>query len=135
MAITKKGSREIIVDGRRFRWLVRRKPSYCQALGESSLSFAVELADRPAQVLYVLLDAARPDAWLNAEPVTVSPGKVADIIRRAILDGWKPDTAGSAFVTTARLDRRNDENGGGVASSTAELAPMSTVAAPPERRG
>ena len=30
MAIPKKGSRLITVDGTGFRWRVRRKPTYCQ---------------------------------------------------------------------------------------------------------
>jgi hypothetical protein len=132
MAIPKKGSRKIMVDGRRFRWFVRRKPSYSQALGESLLSFAVELADQPAQVLHVYLDAARPDAWINAGPVTISPGLVAVVIRQAVRDGWMPETAGPTFVTTARLDRTHDENAG-PASSNSELAPPSSVAAPSAR--
>jgi hypothetical protein len=38
------GSRRIAVDGLVFRWLVRGRPTYCQALGWSPLTFVAELA-------------------------------------------------------------------------------------------
>ncbi|TMR88031.1 hypothetical protein EJK15_68485 [Nonomuraea basaltis] len=46
MAIPKKGSRHITVDGAVLRWRVRRKPTYCQGNGWGPMTFAVELADR-----------------------------------------------------------------------------------------
>jgi hypothetical protein len=35
MALASRGSRHIAVDGLVFRWLVRRRPTHCQALGWS----------------------------------------------------------------------------------------------------
>ena len=45
MALTKKGSRSIVVDGVSYRWLVRRKPTYDQFVLRSRLLLAAERAD------------------------------------------------------------------------------------------
>ncbi len=50
---------------------------------------------RPGSVLLVSLPWARPDNWVGARAVTVRPGLVASVIRRALDEGWTPDAAGS----------------------------------------
>jgi hypothetical protein len=47
------GVQSITVDGLVFRWLVRHRPTYCQALGWSPLTFVAELADESAARLVV----------------------------------------------------------------------------------
>src|SRR5690242_2146820 len=64
VAIPKKGSRLITVDGTVFRWRVRHKPTYCQGMAWAPLSFAAERAEEPGAVLVVSLPRARPDNWL-----------------------------------------------------------------------
>ncbi|MFT5447864.1 MAG: hypothetical protein ACI9DC_003043 [Gammaproteobacteria bacterium] len=45
MALPKRGSRKITVDGTDYRWAIRRKPSDGQAIEDSNLTASVELFD------------------------------------------------------------------------------------------
>ena len=105
MTLARKGTRPITVDDVPYRWKVRRRPSYSQGIGESSLIFAVELADRPGTTLVVSLPWAHPSNWLGLPAEAVRPRLVADTIRRALAQGWEPSRPGSTF----RLSYRGDE--------------------------
>lgn len=94
MAITKRGSRRIVVDARRYIWTVRRKPSYSQALAETPLTFAVELEVGGGSVLVVDLDTPRLDNWHQAPGVVITPKLVEQTIREAIARGWRPQAKG-----------------------------------------
>ena len=104
MALTSKGSRSLIVDGIAYRWSVRRKPTYCQEMGWSNLSFAVEAASYGLCILHVSTQAARSDSVaasadeLPGSPsMAVTPALVAHSIRLALKQGWQPQQQGSAF--------------------------------------
>ncbi|MEV0591815.1 hypothetical protein [Nonomuraea cavernae] len=97
MAIPKKGSRLITVDGTKFRWRVRRKPTYCQGNSWGPMTFAVELADASGRVLLVSLPCSRPDAWWGERTMAIRPALVTATIRIALDRGWDPRQAGSAF--------------------------------------
>lgn len=94
MAITKRGSRRIVVDGAPYRWTVRRKPSYGQALAETPLTFAVELELAKGSVLVVDAGTARPDNWMKAPASAVAPKLVERSVREAIAQGWRPAVKG-----------------------------------------
>ncbi|GAA3142047.1 hypothetical protein GCM10010466_36250 [Planomonospora alba] len=98
MAIPRKGSRLITVDGVVYRWRIRRRPTYCQGNGWGPLTFAVEPADRPGRVLLVALPCSRPDAWLGERSIAVQPALVAAVIQTALKRDWDPRQMGSAFV-------------------------------------
>jgi hypothetical protein len=100
VALTRKGSRSITVHGRRFRWTVRPKPAYSQALAWSPLSFAVQADENPGRVLYVRLARPRPDNWLGKGSQALTPREVAQFIRRALDAGWDPSEPGSPFELT-----------------------------------
>jgi hypothetical protein len=100
MALAKKGSRAITVDGQKFRWSVRPKPTYSQGLAWSPLSFAVEAVGGAGCALHVTLARPRPDNWLKKPSAPVTPREVAAIIRRAMKSGWKPAEPGSPFEIT-----------------------------------
>ncbi|MEH0829250.1 MULTISPECIES: hypothetical protein [unclassified Micromonospora] len=105
MALNKRGSRPIVVDGNRYRWLVRRKPTYSQGLTWSPLSFAVERADLPdCATLVVQLASPRPDNWINAAASPVLPSVVASAIRQALERGWQPERPGSPFMPNLGAD-------------------------------
>jgi hypothetical protein len=108
MSLSRKGSRPITVDGTRYRWYVRRKPSYGQGLAQSNLTVAVEL-DAPARgsVLVVDVGQPRPDNWLGRPAAVVTPRDVAEFVREARRAGWRPEAAGSPFtlVTAVRPTR------------------------------
>ncbi|MEU6729085.1 hypothetical protein ABZ917_35720 [Nonomuraea wenchangensis] len=97
MAIPKKGSRLITMDGTVYRWRVRRKPTYCQGNSWGPMTFAVELADASGRVLLVSLPCSRPDAWWGERTMALRPVLVAAIIRTALRHGWTPRQAGNAF--------------------------------------
>lgn len=101
MALTKKGSRLITVDGVVYRWRVRGRPTYAQALGERSLAVAVEQADCKGCVLLVHMPQDHPSNWIGGPSVPVLPSQVAAIIRRALGEGWRPSQPAAAFRTTA----------------------------------
>ncbi|WP_432926673.1 hypothetical protein ACQPZZ_36580 [Microbispora sp. CA-135349] len=96
MAIPRKGSRLITVDGVAYRWRIRRKPAYGQAI-EGALTFAIELAEGPGRVLLVSLPFSRPDAWVGERTMAVRPALVAAVVRMALGQGWDPCRAGRAF--------------------------------------
>ncbi|GII34363.1 hypothetical protein Pmi06nite_78050 [Planotetraspora mira] len=96
MTLPKKGSRLITVSDTTYRWRVRHKPTYCEGVGWSHMTFAVELAERPHNVLLVTLPYARPDNWVLEQSMSVRPALVADCICRAINEGWTPHRPGYA---------------------------------------
>ncbi|MGW0801818.1 hypothetical protein [Nonomuraea sp. NPDC002799] len=97
MAIPKKGSRLITVDGTVFRWRVRRKPTYCQGNSWRPMTFAVELVGASGRVLLVSLPCSRPDAWLGERAMAIRPALVTATISMALGHGWNPRQAGNAF--------------------------------------
>ncbi|MFE3513937.1 hypothetical protein [Streptomyces sp. NPDC059166] len=103
MALNKKGSRRITVDGTEYRWRIRRKPSYMQGLCWTPVTYAVERADgsRPGTVLIVTSGQAHPDNWVGVEAEPIRPVHIAAGIRDARDEGWDPTRDGSPF----RLDR------------------------------
>jgi hypothetical protein len=97
MALVRKGSRLIAVDGVVYRWRIRGRPTYGQGLGWRPLAYAVERAEKPAGTLLVLTDRPHPGNWVGLPSNAVVPGDVAQAIRRARERGWEPDRAGPPF--------------------------------------
>lgn len=112
MAISSKGARLITVDGVAYRWRIRHKPTYGQAIGEGSLTFPVEPAEGPGRVLLVTLPFSRPDAWVGERTMAVRPALVAAVIRMARRRGWGPGQAGPAFDLDVTEDDLTEMLGG-----------------------
>jgi hypothetical protein len=104
MAMPKKGSRLITVDGAVFRWRVRHKPTGGQGDNWSPLTFAVERAEEPGGVLVVSLPCARPDNWSGERTIAIRPLLVGGCIRRALEQGWNSEQPGSGFTLTVTED-------------------------------
>ncbi len=98
MALARRGSRPITVDGRGYRWRVRSKPTYSQGLNWSSLTFAVEAIGDAGSILVVSTQSPHPGNWLALPASPVLPAMVAAVIRAALRRGWQPDRPGSPFV-------------------------------------
>jgi hypothetical protein len=96
MAIRKKGSRPLVVDGVRYRWRVRHRPTYLQGAFAHRLTVGVE-AEGGSCSLLVELSQAHPSNWIGDPAVPVTPREVADAIRAALAVGWQPMEPGSAF--------------------------------------
>jgi len=60
MALVRKGSRRIVVDGTAYRWRLRGRPTYSQSLAWSPCTFAVEHVDTPGAMLVVTTDQPHP---------------------------------------------------------------------------
>jgi hypothetical protein len=103
MALPKKGTRKIRVDGKEYRWRIRSQPTYCQGAFGSPMTFAVECVRQPKRVLVVNTGLPRPDSWVTLERPSVSPVHVAEAIRRALRGGWRPESGGSAFMLKVDL--------------------------------
>lgn len=98
MALPQKGARSIVVDGVTYRWHVRGRPTYDQALGWSTLSFAAELAACPGATLVVRTPYAHPSNWVGLLATPIVPALVAAAIRSALAQGWHPEAPGAARV-------------------------------------
>jgi len=92
MALAKKGTRKIEVDGICYRWVIRRKPTYSEALEWSNLKAAVELYDKPASILSIDFLCPRNDSWLERHNNKVTPKHIVFAVLEAIASGWKPQS-------------------------------------------
>jgi hypothetical protein len=101
MAMQQKGSRRMVVDGQTYRWRIRRSASSSQLSYGTALIIAVEHADGGA-VLVVACDGARHGNWIELPGTTVTPSRVAALIRRALAAGWTPTEPGPAFFLAER---------------------------------
>lgn len=81
MAIARKGSRQLIIDGVRYRWVVAPKD-------EAGVGIIVELAALPA---------CRLVSWVD-HGVLINPGLVRRAIADALAAGWRPNERGPEFV-------------------------------------
>ncbi|MEW2188656.1 hypothetical protein [Streptomyces microflavus] len=97
VALVKKGSRRIVVDGVTYRWRIRHKPTYCQANGWNPLTFAVEDATVPGTALVVRTDRTHPGNWFGLPTKPVLPADVVQAIRTALARGWTPYISGTPF--------------------------------------
>ncbi|MCX4825680.1 hypothetical protein OG883_38715 [Streptomyces sp. NBC_01142] len=97
MALLKKGSRRITVDGTTYRWRLRGRPTYDQGLVWSPLTYAVEHAETPGTTLVIATNQPHPSNWFGTRANPVLPSDVADSIRTAHANGWTPERPGSPF--------------------------------------
>ena len=102
MALVKKGSRRITVDGISYRWRVRGRATYAQGMGWRPLTYAVAPAENPGTTLVVTTHQLHPSNWCEARAKPVLPAEVAATIRMARAKGWVPEKPGSPFL----LDQR-----------------------------
>lgn len=95
MAIGRKGSRRIVVDGTTYRWHLRGRPTYSQGLCWSPCTYAVEHADTPGTTLVVTTNQPHASNWVGEPVVPVLPSDVAATITWALRRGWSPTHPGS----------------------------------------
>ncbi|QLE70533.1 hypothetical protein FGW37_01960 [Streptomyces rectiverticillatus] len=107
MALPRKGSRRIVVDGVAYRWRVRRRVTYGQGMGWSLLAYAVEHAESPGTTLVVRTGRPHPGNWIRRPAPPVLPAHVSAAVRAARARGWTPEAPGPPFLL--------DESGGMVA--------------------
>jgi hypothetical protein len=94
MALSKKGSRIITVDGVKYRWLIRRKATYTQSCYlDGCLHVAIELAQSPGMMLLLWTDRPHPEGYaiLPMDVIPITPADIANWIRQSLELGWKPE--------------------------------------------
>ena len=102
MAMPKKGTRSITVDGVKYRWLLRKRPDYPPTLAvvvveQDGIGGSVAVLETPYLEFdpWLHLDRSqRPSPTLE----TISPADVEGYIRTAMQAGWKPEAPGPAFT-------------------------------------
>ena len=88
MAIPKKGSRRICVNGVDYRYIAREL--------SPGVRITVQQSDPPGSVLVLKSDQDRAVAH-------VPPSQIAALIHRAVRDGWDPHQAGAPFEQAVAL--------------------------------
>lgn len=101
MAIPKKGSRKIYVDGENYRWLVRRKTTYTQSdYGVGTINVGIEHYDHPGTSMVVFTDIPHPQDCMNREKTKVVPSDLARWIREGLELGWRPKEKGPQLLVS-----------------------------------
>jgi len=105
MALAKKGTRSITVDGCQYRWQVRRRPTRSQDYASDCLRVGVESVHSGGSVLVIEMPHGHPSACLNYGVVAVTPSVIAAAIRKAVSAGWQPGQPGGAYVLSLKTLR------------------------------
>ena len=97
MAIPKKGSRNITVSGKRFRWVV--------SIHNNTANLVVELADEPGQRLLAYFECRdlhicdENGEWkFHSQKQSITPASVRRLICHGLGNDWRPDQKGPPFV-------------------------------------
>ena len=100
MAVRKKGSRRIIVDGVAFQWRFPPRPNQSQGDGWPGVRVTVNRADCPKGSLLIgfprRFHPSGPVCHVPTRPVL--PSDVAAGIRAAFDSGWVADRPGAQYV-------------------------------------
>lgn len=102
MSVPTKGSRPIEVDGVRYRWLVRRRPTAEQRSGRTPLLLAVAREDGGGASLVVRLCHLHPSNEVRRYGEAVTPRVVAAWIRAGLRHGWQPERPGPQVLLSGR---------------------------------
>ena len=99
MAVRKKGSRRIVVDGVTYLWRFPRRPTVYQEECWGGCCVTVQGVDRGGSVLVIRFAQHQPSVAVACgfPVVPVLPFQVARAIQKAIAMGWKPDEPNSPF--------------------------------------
>ena len=109
MALPRKGSRKIVVDGLAYRWYIRPRPTHSdwERIESPRLTVAIERDDTPHKTrLILLIPVARPDSGEKPAGV-VLPADMAFYIREALQNGWLADQAGSPWTFETKTVPQN----------------------------
>ena len=103
MAIPRKGSRRIEVNGAAYLWRIRSKATYSQAdYGCGYLHVAVAAERNSGTTLVIVTDRPHPWDIPSRQAVPVTPVDVREWILRALELGWEPEAKGSPLCGAVR---------------------------------
>ncbi len=95
MALSKKGSRKIVIDDEEYRWAFSADSGYFYIVVQSATGNGARL------------EAQSSSDWLDFGDAHISSGDVERLIRLAMKDGWCPLNNGPPF-RLQEFDRRLD---------------------------
>ncbi|MEZ4382679.1 MAG: hypothetical protein R3A79_15180 [Nannocystaceae bacterium] len=104
MSIPRRGSRAITVDGVRYRWRLRGRPTAGQRSGDSPLlvAIAADAGDGPALLVEHRYQHHPAVARARGHYTqVVTPAEVAAYVRQGIAAGWRPHAPGRPFTLEA----------------------------------
>ena len=103
MAVNRKGSRRVVVDGVAYRWSFPRRPDQSQDDGWPGVGVTVWRADGSgAMLLLAFPQRFHPSGPVGPDPPRpVLPSDVAAGVRAALAAGWAADRPGAPFVLRA----------------------------------
>lgn len=93
MALSKKSSREIYVDGDTYRWVFSPDSGFFYVVVQSAIGDGARL------------EAQSSSDWIDFGDAHISSRDVARLIRLALKDGWSPSINGPPF-RVQDFDRR-----------------------------
>ena len=97
MTLAVRDSRRITVEDVVFRWKVRGRPTYSQAIG---WTLPAGHAEPPGAPAVVTMPYACPDGWMGPPAAAALPGTVVSAITRALADGRRPAVPAPPFALT-----------------------------------
>ena len=101
-ALPRRGSRNVRVNGRDYRWLILKKTTYVKGAQQAEMGLSVQSADTPrGQALLFRLGVRRPDT-LSRLIRPPSPGPCEGGHPCHWQDGWHPQVQGFAHVSRFR---------------------------------
>lgn len=104
MAMSKKYSRRITVDGVVYRWLITPRPTVMEFDYAGAMIAMVQLAEEPAALLFVNC-GLRAGNILSVPGAVVTPRRIANSIRAALAAGWKPKEVGAKFRIALQVEK------------------------------
>ena len=110
MTLTKKKSKAICIDGKRFRYQV--STTKIDANRNYSLNLTVELEEEAGTTLQVKglvtrdywLDISEGATWNIGDYPVILPRHVSSIVKHAIKSGWNPRVISKAYCITTDND-------------------------------
>ena len=115
MAIPRKGSRRIVVDGTQYLWRIRRKATPNQIdYGYGSLHVSIAAAHGKGATLAIVTDRPHPGDIFPRPVAPVTPADIRDWIGLGLASGWLPEQKGPTIFTDMRggdLVRAHDRPG------------------------
>lgn len=132
MAISKKGTRNITVNGTAYVYKIskiKKKSDWREQqneLNETFMQYAshyglgkvkditinivVQLKDNPVSNLFVKINTVLVAGFLGPEQISqITPRMVADLITKAINDGWEPSNKGDFRINLLETDTKDRE--------------------------
>jgi hypothetical protein len=79
MALARRGSRRITVDGVTYRWRVRGRVTYARGLAWHPLTYAIEQDGTSGTTLVVTTNQPHPSNWFGIPGRAVLPADVAAV--------------------------------------------------------